>query len=426
MNNSIQSTHDLRAEVMASPAYQERVGLLFELFQASRQPDGTPNSLLGIQAAIAKLLMDWQDKQREFKHDDNQLGIAVVKRLILILQRIADSIAWRALSYDRVLVQLLAEHSKTGFLDETIFGDFEGARKITENGNAVVLVNDLTTILRHGDLTVIYPDTRGMQIIENKSGKSRDGRSNRQKKFLSDLLNFLNTGIRISKDGTKDYLFRVDTPLQTHHAKVAEVMDQARKKGYQKMLISDCLVIEAVFMDHPNAHLPKERPFENVEHTISEGNMDEGIFYMPATRIAPYGIFPFDDRTCFDLIIGNMQLISTLNFDALVTLFAQMGLILEIPQPSQQEIAKYLSASIIDIKKAQKYDRASWFIIRDGNYFLRISPDNWARISLELIHEKTFAQTHHYLINQFRDLEIPEDRTTRIYIGYKNESNIWS
>ncbi|MBI3150537.1 MAG: hypothetical protein HYZ21_00240 [Chloroflexi bacterium] len=424
----ISTTQDLRAEVMASPAYQERTANLFELFHASRQANGDPNSLLAIQAVLAELLMNWQQKQREFKSTGDQLGIAVVRRLILILQRIADSIVWRSLGYDRVLIQLLAEHSKTGFLDNTVFKDFEEAQQIAQNEGAIVIVNDLTTTLRHGDLTVIDPEKHHIiRIKENKSGEgsSQNRRASRQKKYLNSLWEFLSTGIRISKDKTQDFLIRLDIPIQTHHLVTAEVIKRARQDGYYKTIVNDCFAIEAVGMEHPNAHFPKERPFENIEHRLSQGNLDEGLFETTATRIAPYGIFPFDDQTCFDLITGTVQLVATINFDALVDLFAQHDLALELPQLRQEEVENYLSAPINKKREIQKHSRFSWFVIRNATDFTRISPDNWGRVFLELMHEETMAHTYKSILALMKDWNISEDRTTRLYIGYKDETNIW-
>ena len=56
---------DPRAEVLASPAYQEGVRLLFDLFRASRQLSEDPQSLLSLQAALAEILRGWQQKKRE-------------------------------------------------------------------------------------------------------------------------------------------------------------------------------------------------------------------------------------------------------------------------------------------------------------------------------------------------------------------------
>lgn len=418
---------DFRAEILASPAYQERVNNLFELFCASRQKDLTPNSILAIQAVLAKLLMDWQQKQREFKSADEQLGIAVVRRLILVLQRIANSIAWRSLGNDKVLIQLLAEHSKTGFLDNTVFTDFEVARQIIEKDGAIVIVNDLTTTLRYGDLTAIYPNKHTIEIFENKlgNGSRQSGHTNRQKKYIESLLAFLNTGTRISREKTRDYLIRVDVPIQTHHDVAADAIKRAMQDGYCRTIVNDCFAIEAVNTKHPNAYFPKERPFADVEHKLSQGNLNEGIFEKTTSRIAPYGIFPFDDRTCFDLITGNVQLVATMNFDALIGLFTRLGLTLELPRLTQEEFQAYLLSPIAKKMEFLKKSRSSWFFIRDGNTFIRISPDNWGRVLLELVHEDTMAQAYKLTLAQMKDRHIAEDGSTRIYMGYKNEASIW-
>lgn len=420
------SMPDLRAEVLAAPAYQERVAALYEPFRLSRHDYGSPHSLLLLQAAIAALVHGWQEKHREFRGETNLLGIAVVKRLILIIRRFLDSLVWRYTAYNRLLIQLLSEHSQTGFLDSTVFDDLDEARKITENEGAFVFVNDLTTILRYGDLTILSPDGK-LGVKENKSGKGsrKSGRSKEQRRALYELDEFMRTGTRVSKDKTKDFLMVVDVPIETHHSVASHVIRQARKEGYAAKEINDCFAIEAVDLDHPDAIVLAKRSFDNLEYSISGSNLDPGTFDKPVTRIAPYGVFPFDDKDCFDLLTGYLHLRATIKFEALVQLFNQAGLGLEIPNPSKQEMDRYLTASPAETAKMRKLDRSSWFVVSDGVNSCRISPDNWARITIELMHENTFIETQKYLLRQIKAQRIPENDVTRFYIGYKDETRIW-
>lgn len=338
--------------------------MLFDLFRLSREISRDPKDVLAIQAGLAEILMHFQDKKTEFKQEGNDLGVAVVKRLILILKQIADSLVWRMLGYDRVLVQLISEHSKTGYLDNTVFGDFTVAQQVIEQENAIVLVNDLTTILRHGDLTIISKD--GIALMENKYGKAskRDRRATRQRRRLNELLSFLNTGVRI-RDNKRDFIIKADVPIRTHHSAVAEAIAQARIQGYHRVDVSSILAIEAVWTKDQSGDFPAERPFENVEHIARFHNLQ--VFDKPTTRIAPYGIFPLDHKSCYDLITGDVLLVATLNFDRLRMLYEQFGLQLELPQPSEQEIETYLSAPIAERKKLMHLGR---FVIRIEGWFI--------------------------------------------------------
>lgn len=423
MSTSDQSNHhlDLRAQVMASPAYKERCDLLFNLFRLSRGANRSPKPILEIQVGLAELFMHFQEKKTEFQKEDNKVGLAVVRRLILILKRIVDSIVWRVLGYDRVLLQLLSEHPGTGHLDDTVFGDLTLARQIVEEEGAIVLVNDLTTILRHGDLTIIDED-KGISVTETKYGKAtgRDRRAIRQRRRLDKLVRFLNIGFRVTQD-RRDFILKVDVPLRTYHSALAEAIRLARQDGYHQMIVSDCLAIEALSTESQRAQFPQERPFKDVEHAIRFHNLQ--IFDKPTMRIAPYGIFPLDDRSCFDLITGDMVLVTTLNFDSLQARYNQFGLMLELPRPSEEEIEAYLSALIPERKKLIHLYK---FIVGDGDHYISLTLDLFGRIFIELMHEDTIVQSDRQLINLISDLEIPDDRTTRFYIGYRDESGIWA
>ncbi len=404
MNHSI----DLAVEVLASPAYRERCIALFDLFRFSREADRNPEKILALQAALIELLIHFQDKKSEFKKDSNEIGAAVTKRLILILKQIADSVVWRILGYDRVLVQLLAEHPATGHLDDTVFNDIAVAKKIIEQEGVIVLVNDLTTILRHGDLTIIGAGK--YSVLETKYGKAtkRNVRAIRQRKELDNLISFLNTGARINGD-RRDFILRVDVPVQTYQPAVAEAITQARQNGYHRVDVSDCLAIEVLYLNNQSAAFPCERPFDAIEHIVRAHNLQ--VFDRPKTRIAPYGIFPLDDRSCFDLITGNILLETTLNFDSLRERYERLGLVLELPQPSQEEISAYLSAPIAERKKLMSLGK---FKIRDGKNWITKTPDFFGRIGLEFMHEDSFVQADRQLMNLVVNLEIPDDKTTTL------------
>src|SRR5574341_1666820 len=170
---------DRRVSVVASPVYQKECEPLFDLFCASRKASGSAKLLVEIQAGLGESLIKWQEVKRKAESRNNKMAAATADRLILVLKHIADSIAWRELGYDRVQIQLIAEHHETGFIDHTFFSDLEQAKVLVKRDGDRVLVNDLTTILRHGDLTVIGPNNGIKNILENKSsrGAIKSGRA---------------------------------------------------------------------------------------------------------------------------------------------------------------------------------------------------------------------------------------------------------
>ncbi|WP_420629623.1 hypothetical protein [Candidatus Leptofilum sp.] len=349
--NRLNDEIEVRAQILAAPAYQERCEGLFEIFKALRQWDGNAQTLLGLQAALGEILIEWQERKTEFKKNKDHVRFVLVKRLILILKKIADALVWRAFRYDRVLIQLLSEHPQTGHLDESIKSDFEIAHQILSNSGDMVLINDLTSTLLHGDLTVIRSNGL-IEIIENKSGRSssRNTRAIRQKRQLADLKKFLNTGFRISKDNTRDHILRTDVKINTYHNSISQVIKLAKRKGYHREILSECFAIEAIWMNHQNATLPLERPFNEIEHILPQNNLD--VFDETTRRIVPYSVFP----------------------------------------SSSEKIEEFLSFSKGERMRNIKQDRSSWFAIRNGSDLMKISPDYWGRVVLEFIDENSILQ----------------------------------
>ncbi|MCC7118540.1 MAG: hypothetical protein IT310_08455 [Anaerolineales bacterium] len=404
---------DFIAEVLASPAYQERCEILFELFRLSREIGRNPKEILGFQAVLAETLIDFQTKKTEFKNEGNDIGVAVTKKLILILNRIADGVVWRMLNFDRVLIQLLSEHSKTGHLDNTAYGDFTIAQQITEKENSIVLINDLTSILRYGDLTII--GNNSISIMENKFGNSskNNSRSNRQRKSLEGLINFLNTSTRI-KEKRKDYIIKVDIPLKTYHADVASAIANAKKAGYSRTDVSDVLAIEAISTKKHDGYFPTGRPFDGVRFISRLDSIS--IFDKPTTRVAPYGIFPFDHRSCYELITGDTMLVATINLENLKALYNSFGLEFEIPELGEQEMRAYCDFSMAERKKFSNKTR---FIVKGNGYHLSVTLDTFGILGLEFLHEEVIVKAHQELMKTIDNLGLSDKELTRFYFSFK-------
>lgn len=422
--NQLNDEIEVKAQILAAPAYQERCEALFEIFKALRRWDGNAQTLLVLQAALGEILIEWQERKNEFKKNKDNVRFILVKRLILILKKIADALVWRAFRYDRVLIQLLSEHPQTGHLDESIKADFEIAHQIITSSEALVLINDLTSTLLHGDLTVIKASGL-IEIVENKSGRgsSRNSRAIRQKRQLDDLITFLNTGFRISKDNTKDHILRANIKIKTYHSSILQVIKLAKRKGYHREILSECFAIEAIWMNQQSATLPLERPFNEAEYALPQTSLD--VFDETTRRIVPYSVFPFDDETSFALLTGELMVIATLNFDALKELYLKHGLILELPHPSSEKIKEFLSLSKGERMRTIKQDRSAWFVIRNGRDLMRISPDYWGRIIFEFIDENSILQAQIDNLAKVAEFHISSDQKTRIYHGFIDETHIW-
>jgi hypothetical protein len=146
------------------------------------------------------------------------------------------------------------------------------------------------------------------------------------------------------------------------------------------------------------------------------------LFDKPASRVAPYGIFPLDHKSCFDLITGEIILFTTINLDCLQARYNGFGLELDLPRPTKQEIEAYSTASIAERKKLMHLGK---FFLRDGDLYVSQIPDYSAgRIGIELMHEDTIVQADRQLMNLIKELQIP-GQAVRFYTGYVDESGVW-
>jgi hypothetical protein len=188
---------DLWFEVLNSPFYQAMSKRLFELFCVMRSAKDDPVMILDTQVTACAYLLSLQEARAEAKSANDQVGTAVANRLILIRKNMFDALAWRVLGYDRLMLQQMSEHSNTGYLDDTVREDLTWAKLISDREGAIVLVNDLTHILRHSDLLIIKSGK--YSLVETKHGRAtqRNQRAKRQQEKLGELKSFLKMGVRV-------------------------------------------------------------------------------------------------------------------------------------------------------------------------------------------------------------------------------------
>lgn len=401
---------DSRDIILTSPPYREHIQILYPLYVQSREERANPKNLLLIQSVLAEALKLYQDEKRKLEKEKSELDIMLAKRLIKVVQDITDGIAWRALRYNGLLIQRLASKQKTGYLEKTFTKDFDVAAQIIEEHGCLVVVNDLTRVLRYGDLTIV--DNDRVYICENKGGEASatDGRASRQRQRLKEFCQFYNTKSRIEK-GEQEILANLDIPFETYLPKVGEAINIAGQEGYCQLQISECLMVEAFFAEQG---IPKTKPrpfirFDNLQ-----------LFSEAATRHAPYTIYPFDNQTCFGLATGRIFLVSYLDIPALQSRFAQSNLSLSFPDNSQLQ-SVYENASIGEQKKAVKKLR---FVVKDKQNpnTLLLDGDLLALLFIEYLKEDTLIDLAKKLLQQVKP---KKEELIRIYPGFGGEERLW-
>ena len=406
-------------QVLASSEYRWGYQHLSALFRQTRAAGRDPQALYDVQANACARLFSFQKLRELATQANNPVQLACANRLILLLKQIMDSVAWRVLGFDRVAVQLLAEHQQTGHLDETVLDDFQKARELVDQEGAIVLVNDLTHVLRHGDLTIIKGDQ--FEVMENKSGKasSQNRRATRQRRQLDDLHLFLQFGVRTTPEGN-EYIIKVPGPVRTYHPTLAEAIRQAKKNPdrSQQTLLSDCLAVD-VWWIQDQGPSTLEDPFPDVALSVTFSNLH--ILDKPTVGLAPYGIFPFDEEACFGLITRHLVVRTYLNLESLGARYRQQGLSLELAHPNEEERKRYLSAPIAE-RKQMNSDYG--FIVRDEFGARHFPIDHFSPLALEFWQEGTLIEADRQLLQLDRSLHLSSENTG-FYVGFKDEKNIW-
>lgn len=108
---------------------------------------------------------DPEEKKRLERH------ILIEKQWIRVLQTIADGIAWRAYSFNRPLLRVMSENSNPGDLTQTGYDYIAVLRGMLMNAPHFRVLNDLTRVLRIGDITVFYPGGKAIIYEAKQKGK---------------------------------------------------------------------------------------------------------------------------------------------------------------------------------------------------------------------------------------------------------------
>lgn len=181
------------------------------------------------------------------------------------------------------------------------------------------------------------------------------------------------------------------------------------------------MAFDCLRLHHQDISPLQDLPFDDVQYAASFDNL--GGFYLPYRRTAPYGIFSMSDENCFDLLTGHVRLITTINLEALCRLFRQYDLLLEIPGRNESVRERYLSSSIADRKKMLP---SLHFQVTDIKSGVTLDPEIVGLLFIEFVHEQTVVRACRALVNLLGSLSLPKDKEYGLYIGYGDESNLWT
>jgi hypothetical protein len=247
------------------------------------------------------------------------------------------------------------------------------------------ILNSITNCLAMGDITVVSDDG-SVEVVEVKTSKTKSGRKIKQKNRLRDAVELLNGY------GTVDEKFvsirSVPITPQNHFSALGDLLKQASDQGSSSSLIAPHCYIECIDMskveDVPSTLLNLEKlRVEKTSNRDDDLTLDLNSFdllnYTP--NVAPFSIFPFDERTCIDLAIGKKSYTSYLNMGEVIKCFLKNGWTIE----KQMQEALH------------ETDNLAVLMLRKGGFYCHLPPGDFARLHMEFLTPESMLAQCEYM-----------------------------
>ena len=416
---------------LSEPQFRKYWPSLQSFMSRSRASQSAPVDLLALQAEMARELRGAQESQRKLEkqlaktsnsQDTVELNslVGATKRIGYVIRQIADGIAWRALDYDRPLIQVLAMKPIAGQVNLlNTPQELEAAARYVAATGGIALINDLTNVLRYGDWMGIRQDG-AFFIGEEKAGKGsrKSGRATRQRQRLRQILEFCRKGVGLTPEGFSQ-VFVHGVRLKTHLQAIRQLLLDARSGGSAHARLSECVAVDVWHMESvldDGARLVLHNPFAATSDTVTSHSLL--FFDKMSASPAPYSIFPFSDHDCADLMIGATCLIGHFDLGRLFRLFREQGL--DVIQQSEDEACAFAELDIGE--KRRRRDEIAYRISQPGRPgALLLSGGDIGRLCFEFMHEESLVEAAEESLVEFGGVPAP----VAVFSVFPNEREVW-
>lgn len=302
---------------------------------------------------------------------------------------IGDGIAWRSLGYDRAVTRALCERqSKQTMASEGTIQELREWNQHFEQGTGLAIFNALTNCLSVGDVTVVHDDG-SVEVIEVKSSNTKSRRKIRQKEKLREIVSRLDTG-EGQVDGQDVQIEILHVTPETGLDRVAKLLDLASVRGWAAEKISNSLYVEAFDFRNFTGETAEE-PLSRIRSEVLGGWKARGDFWVDMNTLdllafspnaAPFSVYPFNAKTCVELLVGAKGYITYLNEDAVAREFEYRGWAVEPTIPKNLTSESDMNAAIEQAKQ-------SLVRVSKGHFHAEIPPADFMRMQIEALRPKT-------------------------------------
>jgi hypothetical protein len=265
-------------EILLDPLYQEERAVLLELVR-SLQRANTDDDYMQLQIKliarakarqqIATELEEDRERLRaeiadlagqdpkpldEIKELQRQLGVRhrqrrVSEALRWIVLTIGDAMVWKLLDYDRAAISILAQGPRVArFADSPGFDAEISVIEQQWNHGVLAIHNDLTTCLRHGDVTTVNREEGSVCIVEVKRSHEPTDESPQVKRII-EATALINEGRREPEDGRPVNVHRIGLRYRTFLSNLGALITKAKRDGYAAAKAGACQFVEVIRFD---------------------------------------------------------------------------------------------------------------------------------------------------------------------------------
>lgn len=355
--------------------------------------------VLNEQKELKKQLKESRRNHDEQSSKEYEKKLNKAKYQECTLRKIMDSIAWQIFNYDLSSIRRLYTGNRCiDITDSNLMSeiDFIDSHK-EHNPTDFVLINDLTSFLQIGDITIVNKDKK-TQIVELKTGKVNNEildiindfstnlcpqklsytLASKDEKFIKQLRrdikqmqkaanveSILNTGEgfdNVLEQNIK--IIQEEIELDTFSGQLSSLIKKCQKKNYAISIIENCLCI--------GVYNTNKFPSTAFDVWINPLKFKTPVFDLKQSLTIPlaYPLFlhPFSENILADIVSGDIVIKMAINIEALFKKFEEKGL--KAKWLSQKETAR-INTRLKGANHLYMIDGCGISIEKDGkSYFL--------------------------------------------------------
>jgi hypothetical protein len=447
-------------ELFSNPYYDSFRPYIKKLLRLSRNKEfmSIPTNHLSLQLVILKALEEGDiavsvgrkmvaidGKGQEIQNKRNQT-VSLAFRLI------ADGIAWRTLQFNRFHIRVLSQAHSPGPVNDKAgrIAEELQAKKVAEQLGHFVLFNDVTNILRVGDLVFINPDTKPQRpaiaemkkkkmILFTSVGRKIDNNQalNKQEIRLLQAQSAILTNT-FSVDGRKAPVLNINpVSIKDKLNKVNKMIVQANKsgscEGYLTPYMYFC-ALDLTCFKHGDLE-----GLKNAESTKAPQDLTPIAFWSSYDTIgiyekdilrstAPFTVYPFSTDNIIKLIFGELSTQVIIYRDPLVKAFKELGWELKINDSALDKYNQELDQNRTKYFSSYRLFPKGGF--QEGDYMMLVNPKNgfkWPIFNMvtQMTQEYTTVEYVVSQVEQIMNAAVP-GKVNGFYLENTRDAERWN